>query len=147
MFMFKRVYLLILLLSGMPALWAQDGASKASALTPDQKQALQQKAQALETTAKAQTEKQTAKIAEIAKNIDRNLLSGKPDDELDRKLSADFAAEVTSMVSGAIQAKLTATREMVKVLTPDQKAALLAELEKPGANPDITELINKVLAK
>jgi Spy/CpxP family protein refolding chaperone len=125
-------------------LFAQDAAPKGSALTAEQKQTLQQKLQTLESDAKAQTEKQNAKIAEIAKNIDRNLLSGKPDEELDRKLSADFATEVTNLVNTAIQAKLTTVREMVKVLTPEQKAALLVELEKPGANPDLAELV-KVL--
>ena len=146
MFKFQFVYLPILLLAGAGVLAAQD-LSKGSPLSAEQKQALQQKAQALETNTKAQTEKQSAKIAEIAKSIDRNLLSGKPDEELDRKLSADFAAEVANLVSGALQAKLTAVREMVKVLTADQRAVLLAELEKPGANPDLSELIAKVFAK
>jgi Spy/CpxP family protein refolding chaperone len=130
----------------LPLLLAGSCYGQTSALTPEQKQVLQQKMQALESSARAQTDRQNAKIAEIAKNIDRNLLSGKPDEALDRKLSADFAAEVASMVNGAIETKLAATREMVKVLTPDQKAALLAELEKPGANPDMTELI-KALVK
>ena len=140
----RCVYLPILLVAGAGTIWSQDAASKGSALTADQKQLLQQTAQRLESDSKAQTEKATAKIAEIAKSIDRNLLSGKPDDELDRKLSADFATAVTNLVNSAVQVKLTAVREMVKVLTPDQKAALLAELEKPGANPDLAELI-KVL--
>jgi hypothetical protein len=143
--MFKLHFLTILLLACAGTLRGQEGAPKGSTLTAEQKQVLQQKAQTLESDTKAQTEKQTAKIAEIAKNIDRNLLSGKPDDDLDRKLSADFASAVTNLVSGAVQAKLTAVREMVKVLTADQKAVLLAELEKPGANPDLAELINKVL--
>jgi Spy/CpxP family protein refolding chaperone len=147
MLKFRILYLPILWFAGMGALCAQDNAPKGSTLTDEQKQVLRQKVQALENDTKAQSEKLNAKIAETAKNIDRNLLSGKPDDELDRKLSADFSSEVSQLVSSAIQAKLSATREMVKVLTPDQKAALLAELEKPGANPDITELINKVLAK
>jgi hypothetical protein len=143
MFKFCRIYLPVCLLAGT-VLCAQDGAPKGSALTAEQKQALLQRAQALESEAKAQTEKQNVKIAEIAKNIDRNLLSGQPNEELDRKLSADFATEVTTLVNAAIQAKLTAVREMVKVLTPDQKAVLLVELEKPGANPDLAELV-KVL--
>ncbi len=147
MFKFYLVYLPILLLVGTAASRGQDVAPKGGTLTAEQKQVLQQKVQTMESSAKAEAEKQSAKIAEIAKNIDRNLLSGKPDDELDRKLSADFAAQVTNMVNAAIQAKLAASREIVKVLTPDQKAALLAELDKPGANPDITELINKALAK
>lgn len=137
---FVLLYLPLLLAGGV--LGGQN-----TALTPEQKQTLQQKMQALDATARSQTEKQNAKIAEIAKNIDRNLLSGKPDEALDRKLSAEFAAEVTNMVSSAIETKLAATREIVKVLTSDQKAALLAELQKPGVNPDITELIGKVLAK
>jgi Spy/CpxP family protein refolding chaperone len=118
-----------------------------TALTPEQKQALQQKMQALDATARSQTEKQNARIAEIARSIDRNLLSGKPDEALDRKLSAEFSAEVASMVTSAIETKLAATREIVKLLTPEQKAALLAELGKPGVNPDITQLIGRVLAK
>jgi len=138
------MYLLLWLLAGAGALCAQDGASKGGALTAEQKQALQQKVQTLESDTKAQTEKQNAKIAGIAKDIDRNLLSGKPSEELDRKLSADFAAQVTNLVNAAIQAKLAAVRDMVKVLTPDQKTLLLAELEKPGANPDLAELV-KVL--
>jgi hypothetical protein len=147
MLKFSSLYLPILLLASASFLSAQDAASKGNTLTAEQKQALQQKAQTLENDTKSQAEKATAKMSEIAKSIDRNLLSGKPDDELDRKLSADFAAEVTNLVSAAIQAKLSASKEMVKVLTPDQKAVLLAEVEKPGANPDLTELISKVFNK
>lgn len=130
------------MLSGV--LYGQDAAPKSSALTAEQKQTLQQKAEAMVNDTKAQAEKQNAKIAEIAKSIDRNLLAEKPSEELDRKLSADFAAAVADLVSSAIKAKLSAVRETVKVLTPDQKATLLVELEKPGANPDLAELV-KVL--
>ncbi len=144
---FYVICLPILLLATAAVSRGQNAASGAIALTPEQKQVLRQKVQALEASSKTQTEQQNARIAEIAKKIDRNLLSGKPDEELDRKLSADFAAEVSAMVSSAVQSKLSATRDMVKVLTPDQRAALMAELEKPGTNPDITDLIDKVLAK
>jgi Spy/CpxP family protein refolding chaperone len=144
--MFKScsIYLPIGLLAAAVIVCAQDAAPKPGALTAEQKQVLQQKVQSLEGDAKAEADKQNAKIAEIAKSIDRNLLSGTPSEELDRKLSADFAKEVSNLVNAAIQAKLTTVREMVKVLTPDQKTVLLAELEKPGANPDLAELL-KVL--
>jgi Spy/CpxP family protein refolding chaperone len=144
MLKFCSVYLPMWLLAGAMALCAQDGASKSNSLTEEQKQTLQQRVQTLESDAKAQVDKQNAKIAEIAKNIDRNLLSGNPSEELDRKLSADFATEVTNLVNATIQAKLAAVREMVKVLTPEQKAVLMAALDKPGANPDLAELV-KVL--
>ena len=133
--------------AGRARTWGQDAASKGGALTAEQKQAIQQKVQSLESDSKAQAEKFTAQIADIAKKIDRNLLSGQPDLELDRKLSADFDAAVTNLVSSAIRSKLTVSREIAKVLTPDQKAVLLTELEKPGANPDLAELINKVFAE
>jgi len=144
MLKFCSVYLMVWGLAGALTVCAQDAASKSSPLTEEQKQTLQQKVQALENDAKAQVDKQNAKIAEIARNIDRNLLSVQPNEELDRKLSADFAAEVTNLVNATIQAKLAAVREMVKVLTPEQKIVLLAALEKPGANPDLAELV-KVL--
>ena len=86
MLKFYRLCLLILILAAAGALCAQEGASKGSTLTDAQKQVLRQKVQALESNTKAQSEKLNAQIADIAKSIDRNLLSGKPDEALDHKL-------------------------------------------------------------
>ena len=124
-------------------LWAQ-GAPTPQALTEAQKQAIQQKLQALNSDAKAETDKLSAKANAIAKDIDRNLLAANPDAELDRKLSAQFSAAVVEIVSAAVDRKLATVREIVKLLTPEQRTVLLAEVQKPEANPDLAELIGKV---
>ena len=121
-------------------LWAQNTPS----LTDSQKQAIQQKIRALESDNKVQAEKLSVKVAAIAKDLDRNLLSATPDEKVSQKLSADFAAAVDDMVNAAVEAKLTMVGEIVKLLTPEQKAVLLADLEKPGANPDLAELVGTV---
>jgi hypothetical protein len=38
-------------------------------------------------------------------------------------------------------------RQIVQVLTGPQEAALLAEIEKSGANPELTELVKKVFGQ
>jgi ABC-type phosphate transport system auxiliary subunit len=137
-----------LVLLAQPAIVsAQDNPSTAPAntLSESQKKALQQSLQTVEADAKTKTAPLVQKMSSIAKDLDRNLLSAKPDQDLDRKLSSDFAAAVTEVVTAAIQLKLAAVRETVKVLTPEQKKILLAELDKADTNPDLTELVGKVL--
>jgi hypothetical protein len=138
-------FVIVALLGGV---WLPHAASQspanASSLTAPQTQAIQQKLQALETDTKAQTEKLSGKVASIAKEIDRNLLSAHPDEALDRKLSDEFTAAVSDIGKKASDAKLATIRDIVKLLNPEQKAALLAELDKPGSNPDLAELIGKV---
>ena len=137
---------MVLAASLFPAVRAQQAQSTpaANVLSAAQKLALQQVAQAVESDTKAQAEALAQKVVPIARRFALNLLSEKPDPELDRKVSADFADAVAELVRTAVQAKLKAMREMVKVLTPEQKRVLVEELDKPGANPDLTELAGKV---
>lgn len=114
-------------------------------LSEAQKQALQQAVQAVDSEGKSKAAEYVVKLGSIAKRFDRTILSEKPDPELDRKLAAELPEAVVEAVNVAIQLKLTAVREIAKVLTAEQKKILLAELEKPDANPDLTELVGKVL--
>ena len=77
----------------------------------------------------------------------RNILAEKPDAELDGKLSNQLLAAVGEVVTAALHAKLNGIHEMVKVLTPQQKKILLAELDKPDTNPDLTELVGSALGE
>ena len=129
-----------------PSALGQEQAPSA-ALSPAQRQSLQQIIQSAEKETKAQTDAESQKVGEIVKRIDRNLLSDKPDDELHARLSAELADALAGLVRMALTAKLKAARELVKVLTPEQKKLVLAELDKPGANPDLTELLGKVFAE
>jgi hypothetical protein len=129
---------------------AQDTAKPAPApntLTEAQQQAVQQALQAAESAGKGEAATLAAKIGEIAKSFDRNILAEKPDAELDGKLSNQLLAAVGEVVTAALHAKLNGIHEMVKVLTPQQKKILLAELDKPDTNPDLTELVGSALGE
>lgn len=143
---FTAILSLVMLM--LPAIGqAQDkpqATSTASTLTDSQKHALQQALQAAENDGKAKVAPLMLKLGAITKSIDRNLLSDKPDQELDRKLTRDLVAAVSEVVATAIDLKLSAGREIVKLLTPEQRKILLAEIEKPDSNPDLTELAGKV---
>src|SRR6266567_3220635 len=113
-------------------------------LTESQKQALEKARKTVEGETKTKTVTITLKLASIAKDLDRNILADQPNPDLDRKLQNDLAQTVAEMVSGVLQAKIAADREVVKVLTPEQKKILLAELDKANTNPDLAELIGKL---
>lgn len=125
---------------------AQDKAAPASnTLTAAQQQAVQQAMQAADNAGKSEAASLAAKVGEIAKGFDRNILSGKPDTGLDTKLADQLVAAVGEVVTAAMHAKLNGVREIVKILTPEQKKLLLAELDKPDTNPDLTELVGNLL--
>ena len=48
------------------------------------------------------------------------------------------------VVVGLLSIKGQSIREMVKVLTPEQKQLIRVEMTKPGAPGDLSELIMKV---
>jgi Spy/CpxP family protein refolding chaperone len=85
------------------------------------------------------------KLASLAKDYDRNILAEKPDAALEQKLGDELAQTVSQLAAEAVRLRVQAVGEMAKLLTPDQKQLLLAELDKPDANPDLVELIKKVL--
>ena len=145
---YTRSAALFLMLAAQPAaVLAQEkppAEADANALTAAQKQALQQTLQSIENDSKTKAEALAQKLGLAAKSFDRYILSGKPDPELDRKMSADFVGAVTEVVAMAVQLKLSQMREIVKILTPEQRKLLLTELDKPDSNPDLTELAAKV---
>ncbi len=139
----KPLILIAAFCSGAAGMAAEQSAP-ATELSPAQRQQIQQIAQAAETETKAQAASGFLKLAEIAMRIDRNLLSETPDNALHEKLSSELAEAVAGVVRTAIYLKLNTVRDLAKVLTPEQKKLVLAELDKPGANPDLTELVKKV---
>jgi Spy/CpxP family protein refolding chaperone len=87
------------------------------------------------------------KVGQSAKALDRALLADKPDPALERKLGDEFADAVSQIVVGAIRLRVAALHDIVATLTPEQKKLLLAELDKPGTDPDLLELMKKVFAE
>src|SRR5271155_4435095 len=76
-----------------------------STLTQAQQQAVQQALQAAESAGKTDATALAAKIGTIARSFDRNILSEKPDAELDGKLSSQLVAAVGEVVTAALHAK------------------------------------------
>jgi len=115
--------------------------SDANALTDAQKQAIDAAGKDLAT----KVAPVALKLATLAKDYDRNILAEKPDPALQKKLADEMADAVAQLVSAAIRARIQSVDELAKLLTPEQKKLLLAELDKPDANPDLAELTKKVL--
>jgi Spy/CpxP family protein refolding chaperone len=116
-------------------------------LSESQKQAFEKARQAAEGETKTKSEAITLKLAAIAKELDRNILADPPDPNLDKKLQNELIQAVSEMISGMLQLKMSVDREVVKILTPEQKKILLAELAKDGSNPDLTQLVGKLFVE
>jgi hypothetical protein len=113
-------------------------------LSETQKKALEKAKQSMENETKTKTVAITLKLAALAKSLDRNMLADQPDPEVDKKLLNDLVQTVTEMVAGVLQTKIAGDREVIKLLTPEQKKLLRDEVEKAGSNPDLSELIGKL---
>lgn len=89
----------------------------------------------------AESERQSAPIAqklrETLRTVYGNLLSDKPDPSLDRKLDGAIKETADQLLS----IKSQSIRDMVALLTPDQKKLVRSELGKPGAPDDLIDLI------
>jgi hypothetical protein len=80
------------------------------------------------------------RLAETAKKIYENMLSDKEDQRLRRRLER----ELDRIGASLIAIKGQSIRDMVGVLSADQKALLKTEMRKPGAPADLSELIVKL---
>lgn len=121
---------------------ASPAAPSPTTLTDVQKRAMEAIGQDLQNKVQPMA---VLRLASLAKDYDRNILAEKPDAVLEQKLGDELAETVSQLAAEAVRLRVRAVSDMAKLLTPDQKKLLLAELEKPDANPDLVELIKKVL--
>ena len=80
------------------------------------------------------------RIATATKKIYNNMLSEKENEALRRRLSKEMNEAVVAVVN----IKGQSIREMVTVLTSEQRRFVRSEMEKPGAPADLSELIMRV---
>jgi Spy/CpxP family protein refolding chaperone len=80
------------------------------------------------------------RLALAAKRIYENMLSEKEDEALRQRLSR----EMDEVVVGMLAIKGQSIREIVRVLTPEQRQLVRSEMQKPGAPGDLSELIMRV---
>jgi len=83
----------------------------------------------------------TKTAGDILKKASENMLSDNPDMEMRKK----FHDEIISTVSFALELAADAMWKTAAVLTPEQKKAILQELNKPDAPNDIFGLISNAL--
>ena len=82
------------------------------------------------------------RLAATARKIYDNMLADREDQALRRKLEGEL-----ERIAGKLLAiKGQSIREMVSVLTPEQKKLLKTEMRRPGAPADLSELIAKLFA-
>ena len=68
------------------------------------------------------------------------MLSEKEEDSLRLR----YSREMNEAVVGILAVKGQSIRDMVRVLTPEQKKFIRSEMRKPGAPGDLSELIMRV---
>ena len=95
---------------------------------------------------RAESEKKAAplalRLAAVAKQIYGNMLSEREDAVLRRKLSR----ELNEVAARLLAIKGQSVRDMVRVLTPEQRDFIRGEMLKPGALGDLSELIARVFS-
>jgi hypothetical protein len=84
------------------------------------------------------------KVSRTTKDLNRVLLDGKADPDLRGRLADDLANRVSELAAEAIRTRVSALGAMVDSLSPEQKKVLLAELDKPGADADLLNVMKKV---
>ena len=84
------------------------------------------------------------KISRIAKELNRALLADKADPDMKSKLADDLANAVSGLAAEAIRLRVSALGAIIDSLSPEQKSLLRAELDKPGADADLLNVIKKV---
>jgi len=102
-------------------------------LTPAQLQSIK--------SIRSETERKAAplaiRLALTVKRVYENMLSDKEDEVLRQRLSRQMNDVATQLLA----IKGQSIREIVKVLTPEQRSLIRSEMKKPGAPADLSELI------
>jgi Spy/CpxP family protein refolding chaperone len=78
--------------------------------------------------------------AQGAKEFDENVLSEQPNAEADQKATK----KLTDAVAGVTALRLQTIRDVVALLTPEQKQLLRAEMAKPGTPTALLEVLARV---
>lgn len=80
------------------------------------------------------------RLAVTIKQVYDNMLADKPNEKRRKKLSK----QMTATTGKLLLVKGNSIREMIGVLTPEQKELLKSEMKKPNAPADLSELFERV---
>jgi len=119
-------------------------AQSPAAAPVDTSQHLSKEQLAIMKTIQTESEKKATpvalKLAQTAKQIYQNMLADQENQTLRQELTTKLNAATTELLA----IKGQSIRDIVGVLTPEQKQRVMKEMQKPGASADLTELIGKV---
>jgi Spy/CpxP family protein refolding chaperone len=108
----------------------------AHTLSDAQKQSIKN----IQTDAEKQAAPAVLRLAEIVNKIYENMLADKPDERLRASLSAQMEKATWVLLS----IKGQSIHDIVRILTPAQRRLVKAEMQKPGAPSDLSEVVAHV---
>jgi uncharacterized membrane-anchored protein YjiN (DUF445 family) len=108
----------------------------AHTLTDAQKQAIKR----IQSDAEKQAAPAALRLAGIVNKIYENMLADRPD----AKLRADLSARMEKATWALLSIKGQSIHDIVRVLTPAQRELVRAEMRKPGAPSDLSEVVAHV---
>lgn len=108
-------------------------ADAAHTLTDAQKQSIKR----IQTEAEKQAAPVILQLAGIVNKTYENMLADQPDE----KLRADLSAQMEKAVWTLFSIKGQSIHDIVRVLTPAQRQLVKAEMHKPGAPEDLSEVV------
>jgi Spy/CpxP family protein refolding chaperone len=115
---------------------ANASADAAHTLSDAQKQSIKN----IQTAAEKQAALAALRLAGIVNKIYENMLADKPDERLRASLSAQMEKATWALLS----IKGQSIHDIVRVLTPAQRRLVKAEMQKPGAPSDLSEVVAHV---
>lgn len=119
---------------------AQETVSTPTQAKPVLSEAQLKRMQEIRTAAAKKAAPVALMLAATVKQIYENMLADKEDDALRQKLDK----QLNEIGSQILAVKGQSIRDMVGVLTPEQKQFVKTELAKPGATGDLGEMIERV---
>jgi hypothetical protein len=141
----RLLVLIVVALTAVPnATVAFQSPVAAPSVRPTLTEAQKQMLKSAETDLTSKMAPLAERVSRTAKDLNRALLADKADPGMRRKLADDLANAVSGLAVEAIRLRVLALGAIIDSLSPEQKSLLRAELDKPGADADLLNVIRKV---
>lgn len=99
----------------------------------------QRKFAAIRSEAKAKAAPLALRLAALARQANANMLADQPDEAGSRQLGE----EIRALLGELLDIRIRSIKDTARLLTPQQRVLLRAELAKPGAPADLMELMER----
>ncbi len=127
---------IIFVFLSVSAMTARAQSDAAHTLTDAQKQAIK----LIQADAEKRAAPAAARLALIVGRVYENMLADRPDEKLRARLSAQMERATWALLS----IKGQSIHDILRVLTPAQRQLVRAEMHKPGAPSDLSEVVARL---